>query len=107
MERWHTLPLSLDGLINLLKMNIVPKIIYFFQNFPIFISKKKFNSLDQMFSNFNWDGKQPWISKAFLQRPKTSGGMSLPNVHYYYWACNIQKVIAHTQSILLSRRLTG
>lgn len=67
----------------------------------LFISKKKFNSLDRMFSSFIWDGKQPRISKAFLQRPKTSGGISMPNLHHYYWACNIQKefrIIAHIQS---------
>lgn len=77
--------LSLAGRINMLNINIVPKFINLFQNIPIFNSKKEFKSLDRMFSNFIWDGKQPRISKAFLQRPKTSGGMSVPNLHYYYW----------------------
>ena len=59
LERWHTLPLSLAGRINLLKMNVIPKFIYLFQNFPVFFFKKKFSSLDRIFSNLIWDGRQP------------------------------------------------
>lgn len=88
------------GPINLLdgygyNYNITPKFLYLFQNIPVFISKKNFSFHDRILSNFIWDGRQPWISKAILQRPKTSDGMSMPNLLYYYWA------------ILLSMHLNG
>ena len=62
------------------------------------MSKTKVSSLDRIFPNFICDGRQPRISKAFLQRPKTSGGMSIPKLLCYNWASNIQKVITHVQS---------
>ncbi len=35
IERWMSLPISLIGRINILKMNILPKFLYLFQNIPL------------------------------------------------------------------------
>lgn len=88
--RWSHLPMSLAGRVNALKMNILPKFLFLFQTIPIIINKSFFKQLDSEISSFIWNKKTPRIRKDFLQRPKRSGGMSLPNFQYYYWACNVR-----------------
>lgn len=40
MTRWSTLPLSIAGRVNLIKMIVLPKFLYLFQNIPILLRKK-------------------------------------------------------------------
>lgn len=91
ITRWSSLPLSLIGHINLIKMVILRKFLYLFQHIPIFIKKYFFRQLDQMVSSFLWT-KPPRIKNNILQLPKKLGGMALPNFIQYYWACNIGKL---------------
>lgn len=35
LEMWTSIPMSLIGKINVLKMNIMPKLLYLFQNLPL------------------------------------------------------------------------
>uniref|UniRef100_A0A3P9ITT7 Reverse transcriptase domain-containing protein n=1 Tax=Oryzias latipes TaxID=8090 RepID=A0A3P9ITT7_ORYLA len=72
------LPISLAGRINIVRMNILPKFLFLFQNVPILITKSFFNKLDSLISYFIWNKKTPKIKKTFLQRPPSQGGMGLP-----------------------------
>lgn len=92
ITRWSSLPLSLIGRVNLIKMVTLPKLLYLFQHIPIFMRKSFFQQLDQMVSSFLWANKPPRIKRAILQLPKKSGGLALPNFIHYYWACNIDKI---------------
>lgn len=93
LERWDPLPLSLGGRINTIKMNVLPKFLYLFQCLPIFLTKSFFSNLNSQISSFIWHKKQPRINKNILQRPRTMGGMALPNFMYYYWAANIRALL--------------
>lgn len=42
--------------------------------------------------NFIWNKKTPRIKKAFLQRPKSTGGKGLPCFQLYYWSCNVRSL---------------
>ena len=55
-----------------------------------FLPATFFSKLDSMISEFVWNKKVPRISKQYLQRPKSLGGMALPNFRFYYWAANIR-----------------
>ena len=93
IERWDPLPLSLGGRINTVKMNILPKFLYIFQCLPIFLTKSFFNKLNNRISSFIWNKKPPRIKRSVLQRPRSMGGMALPNFLYYYWAVNIRVLL--------------
>ncbi|CAI5657319.1 unnamed protein product [Oreochromis niloticus] len=90
LSRWSPLSLSLIGRINSVKMMLLPKFLYVFQCLPILIPKSFFKSLDSLITSYIWNGKAPKLKKSILQRPKSVGGLGLPNFQYYYWAANIR-----------------
>ncbi len=57
MVRWSTLPLSLAGKINSIKMTILPRFLFLFQTVPVFIPKSFFKDLNSCISMFLWDKK--------------------------------------------------
>uniref|UniRef100_A0AAR2K2M4 Reverse transcriptase domain-containing protein n=1 Tax=Pygocentrus nattereri TaxID=42514 RepID=A0AAR2K2M4_PYGNA len=92
-KRWRTLPISLGGRINTVKMNILPRFLYLFQCIPIFLTKSFFLLIDKLISAFIWNGKNARIRKSILQRHREHGGLSLPNFQYYYWAANARSML--------------
>ncbi len=88
----ETLPLSLIGKVNAVKMNILPKCLYLFQCLPIFIPKYFFSNLDKIISSFIWNNKPRRIGLKHLVNPKEVGGLALPRFQTYYWAANFRKV---------------
>ena len=100
LQRWESLPLSLTGKIQSVKMTILPKFSYLFQCIPLFLPRSFFKSLDQMVSSFIWGGKQPRIKNSVLQRNRDDGGLALPNFTYYYWSANVQKMACWLNSPL-------
>lgn len=69
--RWSVLPLFLACRINLIKMIVLLRFLYLFQNLPIFIKKSFFNNQDKLIVSFLWGNKGHRIRKCFL------GGMAL------------------------------
>uniref|UniRef100_A0A8C7XGJ8 Reverse transcriptase domain-containing protein n=1 Tax=Oryzias sinensis TaxID=183150 RepID=A0A8C7XGJ8_9TELE len=84
LQRWSMLPLSLAGRISCIKMNVLPKFLYFFQCLPVFIPNQFFRSLDNSIAQFLWGKKPPRMRKTILQKSKDNGGLSLPNFLFYY-----------------------
>lgn len=89
MERWSTLPLSLAGRINSVKMTIMPRFLFLFHAIPVYIPKSFFKDFNKIISTFIWNKKVPRIQKEYLERQKGDRGLSLPNFLYYHWAANI------------------
>lgn len=92
-SRWSTLPISLMGRVNLVKMIILPKFLYLFEHIPVVINKSFFRTLDQHIGSFLWGNKPARIKKSVMYLEKAKGGLSLPNFCWYYWACNINKLL--------------
>uniref|UniRef100_A0A8C4RFB7 Reverse transcriptase domain-containing protein n=1 Tax=Erpetoichthys calabaricus TaxID=27687 RepID=A0A8C4RFB7_ERPCA len=97
LHRWSTHHLTLTGRINVVKVNILPKLLFLFQNIPIYINKSFFKQLDSTITSFIWNLKHPRIQRETLQRPKGEGGMALPNFQFYYWGAKIQAIKTWTQ----------
>ena len=80
LEDWSKLQLSFMGRISAIKMMILPKLLFLFQNLPILLNFKYFKDLNRLTSNFLWKPKKPRIKLKLLQDLKERGGE---------WACRI------------------
>lgn len=75
-------------------MMVLPKILYLFQCLPLFIPLSFFKSLDSVISSIIWNGKHSRLRKMYLfNRARRDGGMSLPNLKFYYWAAKIRNIL--------------
>lgn len=83
-ERWSLLNLSMSARVNTIKMNVLPRFSYLFQCIPLFLPHSFFRKINSLILKFIWNRKVPSLRKLYLQRPKSLGGLALPNLRFYY-----------------------
>lgn len=80
ISRWTLLPLDMSNRIEIIKMNMLPRILYLFQSLPLEVLQKQFNEWDGMISRFVWNGRKPRIKFKTLQLTKEKGEGELYHV---------------------------
>lgn len=79
--------------IEIIKMNVLPRLLYLFQSLPLDVSQSQFNEWDGMISRFVWNGKRPRIRFKTLQLAKEKGGRALPCFQDYFYAAQLKPLI--------------
>lgn len=93
IEFWKTLPLSLVGRINAIKMVVLPRFLYIFQSIPSCIPQAYFRKLDSVVIPFLWQNKVARINKKHLCKSKQEGGFGLPDFKCFYWAAHLNILV--------------
>ena len=67
--------MSWMGRISLIKMNVLPRILYPMQMLPLKINRKLILDIERLLSKFIWHGKKARIKMKILQSPIDGGVM--------------------------------
>lgn len=89
---WSKCGLSWLGRVNMVKMNLMPRILYLVRSLHIPIPKHVLTKFQTRIIHFIWGTEGHRFSKGVLFRLKTQGGLGLPNLWWYYQVAQLAQI---------------
>lgn len=86
LKKWIKMTDTLQTRISVIKMNIAPRFNFITSMIPLSPPTNFWKKLNSIVSFYLWKGKRPRYKYSNLQRCKTDGGLSLPNLKLYYYS---------------------
>uniref|UniRef100_A0A5F8H9U4 RNA-directed DNA polymerase n=1 Tax=Monodelphis domestica TaxID=13616 RepID=A0A5F8H9U4_MONDO len=92
LNNWKNINCSWIGRANIIKMTILPKLIYLFSAIPIELPKYFFTDLEKTITKFIWKNKRSRISREIMKKNTYDGGLAVPDLKLYYKAAVIKTI---------------
>uniref|UniRef100_A0A8C5PAU0 Reverse transcriptase domain-containing protein n=1 Tax=Leptobrachium leishanense TaxID=445787 RepID=A0A8C5PAU0_9ANUR len=93
LKEWSSLKISWFGRVGVLKMNILPRLLYLFSTVPVLLPPDFLASIRRTLSRFVWSQTRPRVRLHTMMLPKQAGGVAYPDVCRYFLASHLIRVV--------------